>query len=120
MTNKFHRFTLILFFIIASPLSHAYHDEHDSGTSSEQRVVLAIGVLAVIYAAVLESNNDSSSYEYLGREYTLYPESKISYEIFPNTYSYSKSFRFHNNSFNLLIDEKNQNHYELFNIKYNF
>lgn len=115
LLNKFFKLSLITFMVWLAPLIQADHED-DTEITSEQRVVLALGVLAVIYAATTEDYSDNSlSYmnSYIGKQIVLNDNSGLSFEILPTS-------KFINEKFNLRTNNINSNNLDIFRIKYNF
>ena len=115
LLNKFFKLSLITFMVWLAPLIQADHED-DTEITSEQRAVLALGVLAVIYAATTEDYSDNSlSYmnSYIGKQIVLNDNSGLSFEILPTS-------KFMNEKFNIEPYYKNYNNLDILRIKYNF
>ena len=114
LLNKFFKLSLITFMVWLAPLIQADYED-DTEITSEQRAVLALGVLAVIYAATTEDYSDNSlSYinSYIGKQIVLNDNSGFSFEILPTS-------KFMNEKFNLRTNNINSNNLDIFRIKYN-
>lgn len=115
LLNKFFKLSLITFMVWLAPLLQADHED-DTEITSEQRAVLALGILAVIYAATTEDYSDNSlSYmnSYIGKQIVLNDNSGLSFEILPTS-------KFMNEKLNIEPYYKNYNNLDILRIKYNF